>query len=213
MPRTGFLLVLSSPSGGGKSTIGRQCLARMSDIAYSVSYTTRKPRPGERPGVDYHFVSREEFQRLLAADVFLEWEEVHGNYYGTSRQTVAESLAAGRDVLLDIDVKGGLEIRRRFADRSVLVFVLPPSGEVLARRLRQRATDSEEVIAARLANAAQELVFGRQYDYLVINDVLEQAVDCLCHIIAAERCRLARQQEFFRNFSENIKKYNKNKEL
>ncbi len=199
-PRSGFLLVLSSPSGGGKSTIGRRCLERLENISYSVSYTTRPPRPGERQGVDYFFVSREQFQRLIATDALLEWEEVHGNFYGTSRQVVAENLAAGRDVLLDIDVKGGLEVQRQFADQAVLVFILPPSREVLVRRLRQRATDADAVVDLRLRNAVHEVSLGRQYEYLVVNDDLEQAVTCLCQIVAAERCRMTRHADFLAEF-------------
>jgi len=198
--KTGFLVVLSSPSGGGKSTVSRQCLARLANISYSVSYTTRSPRSGEREGVDYYFVSRNEFNRLIAADILLEWEEVHGNLYGTSKLEVEKALSAGQEVLLDIDVKGGLRVRQEFSGQAVLVFLLPPNRQILIQRLRQRATDSDQDIAIRLANIDQELIWGQRYEYLIINDVVEQAVDALCNIILAERCRMSRQQIFLQKF-------------
>ena len=188
----GFLLVLSAPSGCGKTTILRQVMAELSGLSFSVSHTTRQPRTGEISGRDYHFVSPEEFKiiRDQQPSGFLEWAEVHGNFYGTSRQEMDSRLAAGMDVILDIDVQGAEQVRR--STQPVTVFIAPPSLEELERRLRGRGTESEESVRRRLANAAKEMEAAPAYTYLIINDRLEQAVLELKSIIIAERCRIRR---------------------
>lgn len=195
MTSSGLLVILSSPSGGGKSTLGRLCLDRMENLVYSVSYTSRSPRGAEREGIDYRFVTREVFSRLADENFFLEWEEVHGNFYGTSRQGVQGLLDAGLDVLLDIDVHGGLHLQKLMPERVVLVFVLPPSRKILQKRLQERGTDAKEIVNLRMENAEKEIARGVDYDYLIINDRMEEAVDRLCCLIWAERCRMNRQQD------------------
>jgi len=188
---TPFLLVLSSPSGGGKSTIAKALLAR-GDIGYSVSATTRAMRPGERDGVHYHFLTREEFQRREAAGEFVEWATYNGNLYGTLRAEVQKVFAQGRHVLLDIEIEGARQVRARFAN-SVHVFVLPPSAEALVGRLAGRQTEQASEIAARLGVAAEELAAVSEYDYVVVNDILEEAVDQVASILTAESRHVARQ--------------------
>ncbi len=185
----GFLLVLSAPSGCGKTTILRQVMADLPGLSFSVSHTTRQPRPGEANGRDYHFVSLEQFLALRDQQPsgFLEWAEVHGNFYGTSRQEVAQRLAAGADVILDIDVQGAAQVRANA--EPVTVFIAPPSLEELERRLRGRGTESEDSLRRRLTNAAQEMQAADAYTYLIVNDRLEEAVQALKAVIIAERCR------------------------
>jgi guanylate kinase len=187
----GLLLVLSAPSGAGKTTLARRLQARRPDAVFSVSATTRAPRGAERDGVDYHFVSPERFAELLAAGALAEWAVVHGHRYGTLRSTVEESLSAGRLALFDIDVQGGELIKTGWPEQAATVLVLPPSPEELARRLRSRSTDSEEAIARRLAVARAEVTRGlRSYQYVVVNDDLERAVGALDAIVRHERARL-----------------------
>lgn len=188
-----FLLVLSSPSGGGKSSIARALLSR-GDIGYSVSATTRPMRPGERDGVDYHFLTREDFLRREAAGAFIEHAEYNGNLYGTLHAEVERVFAEGRHVLLDIEIVGARLVRERFAN-SVHVFVLPPSADELVRRLVRRNTESDEVIRQRLGVAAEELLAAREYDYVVVNDVLEDAVDAVGAVITAESHRVERRAD------------------
>lgn len=187
-----ILFVLSAPSGGGKTTVLRKVMADLAGLVFSVSHTTRPPRPGEVAGRDYHFVSREEFQAMQEGTPpgFLEWAEVHNNQYGTGRAEVERQLQAGRDVILDIDVQGALQVRDAAA--PVMIFIAPPSLAELEARLRKRGTESEETIRLRLDNAREELKFADHYDYLIINDRLEEAVDSLRAIIIAERCRRRR---------------------
>ena len=188
----GILFVLSSPSGGGKTTILKKVMADLPGLVFSVSHTTRSPRHGEEDGRDYHFVSREAFAsiRSQAPSGFLEWAEVHGNLYGTSRKEVAKQIDAGNDVILDIDVQGALQVKEN--GDPVLIFIAPPSLEVLENRLRSRGTESEENIQLRLENARKELAFCDRYNYLIINDLLPDAVDSIRSIIVAERCRRRR---------------------
>ncbi len=186
----GLLLVLSAPSGAGKTTLAHRFRAAHPDAIFSVSATTRAPRGAERDGADYHFVSPERFSALVAADAFAEWAEVHGHRYGTLKQTVDAALAAGRIALFDIDVQGGAQIRAHWPDAAVTVFVLPPSPEELERRLRARSTDSEATIVRRLAAARAEVERGLgSYRYVVVNDALEEAERCLSAIAAHERAR------------------------
>lgn len=193
LERRGILLVLSAPSGGGKSAALRRLLSSDRSVHYSISYTSRAPRPGEIDGRDYHFVSLPEFRRMAEADDFYEYAEVHGNMYGTSAKVVQEALDAREDIALDIDVQGGMTIKKRDPG-AVLVFLMPPSMEVLEQRLRGRGSDAEEHIQLRLANARREIEHWPQYDYVVVNENLEEAVREIASILQAERRRASRFQ-------------------
>ncbi|MEN6625016.1 MAG: guanylate kinase [Candidatus Sumerlaeia bacterium] len=194
--RRGMLYVISAPSGGGKSVVVQRLLASNPALTYSVSVTSRAPRPGEVDGREYHFVDRARFEQMIRDDVFYEWAEVHGNFYGTQESTVREALDRGRDVVLDIDIQGGMSVKWRSPD-AVLLFLMPPSTEVLEQRLRARKTDSEEQIRIRLENARREMDYWRFYDYVVVNDVLDQTVQSALNVIEAEshRARRLRLQE------------------
>ena len=189
--RRGLLYVISAPSGGGKSVIVQQLLARMPNLEYSVSVTSRAMRPGEVQDRDYHFVDRDAFDAMIREDRFYEWAEVHGNLYGTREQTVQETLARGRDIVLDIDIQGGMSVKWRCPD-SVLLFLMPPSMEILEARRRARQTDAEDQIRIRLDNARREIDYWRFYDYVIVNDDLDSTVQSACHILEAERCRGSR---------------------
>jgi guanylate kinase len=195
--RTGILFVISAPSGGGKSTLLRK-LAEMDrpDLAYSVSCTTRAPRPGEMHGRDYHFLSHEEFLRRVAAGDFLEHARVHGNHYGTLRATVQEALDAGHDMLMDVDIQGAAQIRANadFRMRAALVdvFLMPPSMAELERRLRTRATETAEQLALRLKNAEAEMAEWRGYQYVIISGTAQEDFDNFRAILQAERMRSSR---------------------
>ncbi len=189
----GTLFVVSAPSGAGKTTLVHQLITNDPQVRLSISYTTRAPRPGEIDGVHYHFVTREQFQSLIDQGAFLEWAEVHGNAYGTNRAWVESELAAGRDVLLEIDWQGARQVKAVFPE-LVTIFILPPSFAELEARLRRRGTDSEAVIAQRLANARQELSHVGEFDYAIINDRIENATAHLQAVVAAERCRTVRQK-------------------
>lgn len=180
-----FPVILSAPSGGGKTTIARALLARRPDVGYSVSCTTRNPRPGEVEGRDYYFLSRREFIARQERGEFAESAEVHGNLYGTLQSEVDRVLRGGQHVIMDIDVQGAIQFRRAFPE-SVAVFVLPPSGEVLLRRLRERDTESGAQVVARLQSALQELQAVDEYQYVVVNDELGTAVDLVSSIVDAE---------------------------
>ena len=193
--RRGLLLVISSPSGAGKTTLAH-LLAQTERLEFSVSYTTRAMRAGERDGVDYKFVTDDEFTRMIERGEFAEWAVVHGARYGTAVHTVNRALEDGKDYLFDIDYQGGAQIRRQWPDESVLVFILPPSMAELERRLRRRATDSPEAIERRLAMAKRELEHFAGYDYLVVNDNLETALKELSSIYVAARCTRARRGHY-----------------
>ena len=180
-----FPVILSAPSGGGKTTIARELLRRRQDLGYSVSCTTRTPRPGEVEGRDYYFLSRPEFARRRAEGEFAESAEVHGNLYGTLRSEVDRVLATGKHVVMDIDVQGAMQFIRAFPT-SVTIFILPPSAEALLERLRLRQTESEEQLSKRLLSALQELQAVESYEYVVVNDDLEKAVARVSAIIDAE---------------------------
>jgi guanylate kinase len=187
----GFLLVLSGPSGAGKGTLVDRLVAARPECSFSISATTRPRRSNEQEGVQYEFVTREEFERRRSAGLFLEWAEVHAHLYATPTRFVDEGVRAGRVVVLDVDVQGGASVRRVRPD-AVSVFIYPPSIEALRKRLLQRSTDLPEVVERRLRNAPGELVQYREYDYLVVNDDLEQAVARLTAIVDAERARVRR---------------------
>lgn len=189
--RRGILMVISSPSGAGKTTLTRR-LANAHNLHFSVSYTTRAARANEVDGKDYHFVSNEKFTQMVEAQEFAEHAMVHGNRYGTAIATVNKAIEQGVDCLFDIDYQGGQQIRQQWPKDSVLVFILPPSLKELERRLRSRATDSSEVIERRLTAARKELAHYEEYDYLVVNDDLEQAYGELASIYTAARCARSR---------------------
>jgi guanylate kinase len=191
MPK-GILVIISAPSGTGKSTICRKLLAKRKDLRYSISCTTRQPRPGEKHGKHYFFLSKEDFKRKIARNEFLEWAVVHDHYYGTPRVFIEHTIKEGSNVVLAIDVQGAAAIRRKMPD-STLVFVTPPSLETLRERMAARRDPSDN-IAKRLANSKGELSAAKNYDYLVVNDDLEKAVHQIDCIITAECLRMARQQ-------------------
>lgn len=193
VPRRGLMLVLSSPSGAGKTTLSRMLLERDSAIELSISVTTRKPRPGEVAGRDYHFIDARTFDAMVARGDLLEWAEVFGSRYGTPRQPVERALAIGRDVLFDIDWQGTQQLREKGRDDLVSVFMLPPSIPDLESRLRNRAQDADNVIRARMSKAANEMSHWAEYDYVVINREVSCAFDDLCAILAAERLKRERQ--------------------
>ena len=196
----GQLIVLSGPSGVGKSTVIAELFAQRSNIYFSVSYTTRQPRVGEQDGVNYNFVSREEFERMIADDELLEYAEYVDNYYGTSMKLIQEKLDAGIDVLLDIEVQGAAKVRARCPD-ALFIFIIPPSFEELSRRLHRRNTDSEDVIAGRLAKARQEFREIPKYDYLVINDKVANAVQESEAILTAAECRVSSRSRMLAQFA------------
>lgn len=191
MRRAGFPIVVSGPSGVGKSTIYKRVCEADSGVAYSVSVTTRPPRPGERTKVDYEFVSMGEFDALVAAGDLAESAVVHGHHYGTRRSAIEAHTSVGVDVIMDLDVQGGMSIKRLYPE-SVLIFVLPPSWESLEKRLRSRATDAPEVIETRLRNAREELNWASRYDYALVNESLDEVVRQARVIIEAERLRASR---------------------
>jgi guanylate kinase len=191
--RRGLMLVLSSPSGVGKTTLSRLLLQRDSTIELSISVTTRKPRPSEIDGRDYHFIDGARFDAMIEHRELLEWAEVFGNRYGTPRVPVARALAAGHDVLFDIDWQGTQQLRESGRDDLVSVFVLPPSIRDLEARLRSRAQDAEDVIRSRMSKAANEMSHWAEYDYVVINRDICRAYEDVCAILAAERLKRERQ--------------------
>jgi guanylate kinase len=190
--RRGLMLVLSSPSGAGKTTLARRLLEAEPGIEMSISCTTRKQRNGEVDGRDYRFIDREAFARMRDRGEFLEWAVVFGNYYGTPRKPVEQALAAGRDVLFDVDWQGAQSLRDDSLDDVVTVFILPPSGKVLERRLTERAQDAPEVVETRMREASNEIQHWGEYDYVVINNEIDQALAALRAILAAERLRASR---------------------
>ena len=190
--RRGLLLVLSSPSGAGKTTLSRRLLDADTAIAMSVSVTTRKPRPGEVDGRDYYFVDAERFAAMRDAGELLEWAKVFGNSYGTPRAPVAAAVAGGRDVLFDIDWQGAQQLAETMKGDLVRVFILPPSGAALEQRLRGRAQDPPEVVAARMAEASSEISHWAEYDYVLVNDDVETCLANLRAVLTAERLRRER---------------------
>ncbi|ABZ84684.1 guanylate kinase [Heliomicrobium modesticaldum Ice1] len=190
----GVLLVMSGPSGAGKGTLSRRLLNELPQLTLSISATTRKPREGEREGVHYYFLRKEDFERQIGENRFLEFAQVYDNYYGTPLAPVQAALASGKDVLLEIDIQGALQVKERYPE-AALIFIAPPSLEELARRIYGRGTDSQEVIEKRLSLASQELEFINRYDYCVINDDVDRALTRLRAIVEAEKSRIYRKLE------------------
>ena len=190
----GTLYIISAPSGAGKTSLVRELLARSPDLTLSVSHTTRPMRPGEENGVHYHFVAPEQFQAMIAADAFLEYARVFDNFYGTSKAAALDRIKRGQDVILEIDWQGARQTRRLFPD-AVAIFILPPSREVLEKRLRARGQDSETVIARRMQEARSDISHYKEYDYLLVNDDFQQAVADLQSIIRARSLRREVQEK------------------
>lgn len=195
--RRGLMLVLSSPSGAGKSTISRLLLENDASFALSVSVTTRQRRASEIEGVHYHFATPREFERLRDSDELIEWAKVHGNFYGTPRAPAEKALAEGRDMLFDIDWQGADQLKEKMRGDVVSIFILPPSMRELHARLKRRAEDSESTIATRLENAREEIAQWRKYDYVIINDDLDRAFAAVRSIVHAERLRRDRRHGLF----------------
>ena len=199
------VFIISAPSGSGKSTLVHRLLKSVPFLTFSISYTTRPPRPAETDGVDYIFISRPEFEARLAKGEFLEYAEVFGNYYGTNRSTFENAVHQGKDLVLDIDVQGARQLKVAIPE-AISIFVLPPSREVLEQRLRARSQDTEEVIRRRLKGAAEEVRNYKQYDYVLINRELEESAARLTSIVRAERLRKAKMEEEVRPILESFEK-------
>jgi guanylate kinase len=197
IPRRGLMLVLSSPSGAGKSTIARNLLDKDKNISLSVSVTTRPRRQSEIEGIHYHFISKREFERLRDSDSLLEWAEVHGNFYGTPREPVEVAMAEGRDMLFDIDWQGAEQLQDKMKSDVVSIFILPPTMTELQSRLHRRAEDTEEVIRTRLVNSRSEIEHWRDYDYVILNDDLQAAFGAVEAIVTSERVRRDRRHGMF----------------
>ncbi|MCL6713657.1 guanylate kinase [Pseudoxanthomonas sp. z9] len=194
MSRRGTLYIVAAPSGAGKSSIVNAVLARDPEIALSISFTSRAPRPGERHAQHYHFISADEFQSMIRAGDFFEYARVHGDWKGTARQSVEPQLCAGKDVLLEIDWQGARQVREKVPD-AVSVFILPPSRDALEQRMHARGQDSEEVIQRRLAAAREEMSHYDEFDYVIVNDVFDTACDQMHAIFTASRLRREAQQQ------------------
>jgi len=199
----GLLIVLSGPSGVGKGTLCNRLRTLTPELVYSVSATTRKPREGEVDGVNYFFKTQDEFRTMIDADELLEWAEYVGNYYGTPKSFVNDTLAKGKDIILEIDVQGAMQVKQRFP-QAIFIFLLPPSLEELQNRIVGRGTETETSIRSRMAAAASELKLMEQYDYAVVNDVLETACHRIQSIIAAEHCRKERMLQTVQSWLKEV---------
>jgi len=185
----GKLFILSAPSGAGKSTVLKEVMARLENLVFSISHTTRAPRRGETDGVEYHFVDRPTFESMKEKGLFLEWAEVHGNYYGTSRPAVEKQVACGNDVILDIDVQGAAIIRGLGDVDAAYIFLAPPGLGELERRLQSRGLDDDETIATRMTNAEEEMAAMDEFEYCIVNETVDEAVRLFEAVILAERAR------------------------
>lgn len=199
----GRIFVFSAPSGTGKSTIAEALMKRVEGMAYSVSHTSRPPRGRERNGVDYHFVNQRTFREMIEKKAFLEWAEVHAHLYGTALDTVKGQMTSGLDILMDVDVQGGRNVKDQFSD-AVLIFILPPSLEILEKRLTARGTDDRKMIQKRMAQASEEIKNCSWYDYIIINDDLKKAVFEAQSIILSSRCRSERRMDWVSNHFELV---------
>ena len=209
MGQKGILIVISGFSGAGKGTLVKELLRRHEkDYALSISMTTRAPRPGERDGVEYFFTDREHFEETIKQDGLIEYASYCGNYYGTPKAYVEEQLSKGRNVILEIEIQGALKIKEKFPE-SLLIFVTPPNAGELKRRLEGRGTESEEVIASRLARAAEESEGVEFYDYLVVNDKLEESAEEVHHLVAAARRAPVRREEFVKGIRDQLHSFAK----
>ncbi|MGQ9619096.1 MAG: guanylate kinase [Candidatus Aminicenantia bacterium] len=197
-----LVFILTGPSGVGKSTIIKLLMNSLPDIHFSVSHTTRPPRPNEENGVDYHFINPAEFESMIKKEKFIEWAEVHGYLYGTSFYEIEKAISKGKDLILDVDIQGASSIKRKFTD-AVTIFLLPPSWEVLKERLSYRETDNE-TIEKRLKRAKEELKEWKNFDYIVVNDNLKKAVTELSSIILAERAKRKRREEIVKEILSEI---------
>lgn len=200
----GFLLVLSGPSGVGKGTVSEALMKSSDDIVFSTSLTTRSPRPNEVDGENYYFVSRDEFEEMIENDELLEYAKVHDNYYATPKDFVFEEIEKGEIVLLEIDVQGALQVKKRYKN-AIFIFLLPPNMGELRGRIEKRGTEEKDVIDLRFNNAFKELDFVGEYDYFVVNDTVEQAVADIKNIIAAERLRVKRYKDIKKNVTKGWK--------
>ena len=198
----GLLIVVSGASGTGKGTVCKKILNDLPEVAYSISATTRAPRPGEVDGKEYYFLDVDEFKNWIADGKFLEYAEVYGNFYGTPLNKIEERLNRGEDILLEIDVQGALNVKKKCPE-GIYIFLLPPSLEELKRRIEGRGTETPESLSRRLKNAVAEIKIGTEYDYVVVNDTIDNAVAQIKSIIAAERCKVARNADKF-NFEGEI---------
>jgi len=203
LKRRGMCFVLSSPSGAGKTTISRKMLDIDSHLTMSISYTTREPRPGEVHGVDYFFISKDAFREMINADKFVEHAEVFGNFYGTPRKFVEDNLSKGIDVIFDIDWQGTHQLKGQMQADVVSVFILPPSMAELENRLKNRAQDSEETVAKRMKKASREISHWNEYDYVLINNDLNETMENVNRVLLAERLRLSRQPQL-ENFVQDL---------
>lgn len=203
MKKKGLLIVISGPSGAGKGTVYNEVLIRRPEIERSISVTTREPRKGEVDGVHYYFRSLEDYQKMIANGEFLETAAVYRNYYGTPKAPVYEKLARGKDVMFEIDTLGAKQIKKIYPE-AITIFIIPPSFEVLEKRLRERGTEEEEILVRRLSCAKSELAKYKQFDYIVFNDDLEQAVNSVLDIIHAEKHRIARNEDVIKGYLETM---------
>ena len=199
----GQLIIISGPSGAGKGTIYNEILKNNKDINFSISMTTREKRPGEKEAKDYYFVTKEEFEKNIEEENFLEYAEVHGNYYGTPIKPILESLKEGKDIILDIDIQGALNVKNKM-EEGIFIFIMPPTMKELRDRLVKRGTETKEKIIERFKNAYKEINEATKYNYVVINDEVENAVKKVESIIVAEKCRVDRIEDFELNNQEEL---------
>lgn len=208
MSKRGILVVISGFAGSGKGTLIKELMSQYDNYALSISATTRSPRPGEQDGREYFFKTTEEFQNMIAADQFLEHAQYVNHYYGTPKAYIEEQLDSGKDVILEIDIQGALQVKEKFPE-TLLLFVTPPSAEILEKRLVGRGTETLPVIEARMARAAEEAEIMEKYDYLIINDKLDECVMTLREIIQNEHVRAFRNKEFIKNMREGLSSFSK----
>lgn len=201
----GLLIVVSGPSGAGKGTICDELRKRFPQINYSISMTTRPARKGEVDGKNYFFSDNTHFEELIAEDAFLEYAKVYDHYYGTPKKYVFDILNQGKYIMLEIDIQGAMQVKKKYP-QAVFIYIVPPSLDVLAHRLKNRHTDSDDVIAGRLAKASKELEWVTQYEYVVVNDDLDTAIDQASSILTAEHCKVARNNHLITSISEQFKK-------